>query len=80
MDATKRKTNRSLNTEISVSIPLIKKMLEKVEQENPLLQRLSFEFIIGSLFPDVYDNIMKKINDAYFEGYKAAKEELKNGN
>ena len=79
MDASKRKTNRSLNTEMSVPIQMIRKMLDKVGKENPMLQKLSFEFVIGSLFPDAYDNIMKKINDSYFEGYKAAKEEIKNG-
>lgn len=79
MDASKRKTNGSLNTEMSVPIKMIRKMLDKVGKENPMLQKLSFEFVIGSLFPDAYDNIMKKINDSYFEGYKAAKEEIKNG-
>ena len=80
VDASKRKTDRSLKTEMSVPIPMIRKMLERVEKDNPLLNKLSFEFVIGSLFPDAYDNIMKKINDSYFEGFKAAKEEFENGN
>ena len=32
---------------------------------------LSFEFVIGSLFPNVYKNVMDSITDAYTKGYIA---------
>lgn len=42
---------------------------------------LSFEFIIGSLFPDAFDNYLSQLKDVkmkgFAEGYAAAQEEMK---
>lgn len=39
---------------------------------------ISFEFIIGSFFPDIMNNIKNEFTRNYLEGYKAAKEEKEN--
>lgn len=46
--------------------------LNKVAKENGNLEKdvdISFEFIIGSLFPDSWKQIQKTISDFYTKGY-----------
>lgn len=33
------------------------------------LQEISFDFIVGSLFPDIYDNIKQRLKFAHAQGY-----------
>ena len=42
----------------------IKKIIHKQD-----LQEISFEFIVGSLFPDILKNIKDRIHLAYTQGY-----------
>lgn len=59
----------------SVKLTRVEKILESVKkhyQDSP--ERiddieLSFEFIIGSLFPDVYNNILEALNREHTLGY-----------
>ena len=53
------------------TIPLsqVKKLIEKIETTQSEETRLSFEFVIGSLFPTIYNNIMDSIKDAYTQGF-----------
>lgn len=39
---------------------------------------LSFEFIIGSLFPTCFQNVMNYGKDCYTQGYLAGKEQNEN--
>ena len=39
---------------------------------------LSFEYIIGSLFPNAWDNIQTALNDAHFQGFLQGREESNN--
>lgn len=57
----------------------IKRVIEQVEKTyngNTDELELSFEFVIASLFPQVYKNIQERLNKehtmGYIEGYKAA--------
>lgn len=48
------------------------KQIEEHHQDCP--ERLedvdvTFEYLVGSFFPKIIDNINKKINDAYMQGY-----------
>jgi hypothetical protein len=70
----------------NIKLSRIKHIIESVEkhfQEEPDRIEdieLSFEFIIGSLYPDVYKNIMDTLNSehtrGYIQGYKDAKAEM----
>ena len=53
------------------TIPLsqVKKLIERIELTQPADARLRFEFVIGSLFPTIYDNIVDSIKDAYTQGF-----------
>lgn len=83
-----------MSTEVfdSVKLSHLKKVVKHVERdlmsidfsERGIDPDVSFEFLIGSLFPTVYKNIMdamsKERTQAYIEGYNAAKEEMRNEN
>lgn len=57
----------------------IKRVIEQIEKTyngNTNDLELSFEFVITSLFPQVYKNVQERLNKehtmGYIEGYKAA--------
>jgi hypothetical protein len=41
----------------------------KTSNINPDSQELSFEFIVGSLFPNIFNNITKQLSDEHTKGY-----------
>ena len=66
----------------SVRIADVQKVLEAIQkhnQENKEVE-ITFEFLVGSLFPGLYKNFTQKIMNehtkGYMEGYQAAKEEF----
>ena len=69
----------------TVKFSKLKKVINSLEEHPITKDRLedlevSFEFIIGSLFPDILENIKDKITNSYIEGYLAAKQEMENNN
>lgn len=76
-----------MSTEVlsKVKLEKIKRMIESVEKHYEAdLERiadidLSFEFVIASLFPDIFKRIEEKINHehtlGFIEGYEAGKNE-----
>lgn len=70
----------------TVKLSQIEKVIEKVKKNNPEVEDMdvTFEFVIASLFPRAYYNILDRIKkektESFFEGYKSAKEEEKNEN
>ena len=83
-----------MSTEIydSVKLSRLKKVVKHVERDLMSIDfekrgidpDVSFEFLVGSLFPTVFQNIMDYVKEertkAYMEGYNAAKGEIENGN
>ena len=53
----------------------IKKIKDELKEEDA---DLSFEFIIGSFFPNVLNNIKKAFTQNYIQGYNDAKEKYSN--
>ena len=61
-----------------VEVEKIKKIYKVLKDNN--IEETSFEFVIGSLFPKVYENIKEELRLQYTMGYAAgldAKEEQK---
>jgi len=55
---------------ITVEFSKVRKMVNIIERGGSKgNDQISFEFIIGSLFPDVYNNINQKIKQSYTQGY-----------
>lgn len=73
-----KKENKNLDV---VKLSTLEKAIKHIKKEiAPNTDcEISFEFIIGSLFPKVLENIKKTFTANYMEGYKAGKEEVKNG-
>lgn len=63
----------------SVKLSTFKKAIKQIERRIAPEKdcEISFEFIIGSFFPKIMDNIKQEFTRNYLEGYKAAKEEDK---
>ncbi len=60
----------------TVKIETLKHLLEAVEaqcQENNV-DELSFEFVVGSLFPQLYSSVIKEMEKQYTLGYIAGKQ------
>lgn len=60
--------------EYTVSLSQIKKIIEKSEAVGA--EDVSFSFVIGSLFPEAWNNIKQKLMEERIAGYNEAKEEL----
>lgn len=59
----------------SINLEYMKKVIESIEErmDKPASEiDLSFEFIIGSFFPYVYQNIRNEMSRQYILGYNAA--------
>ena len=55
---------------ITVQYEKFKKLAAAIEELKPTNDsELSFEFIVGSLFPNILDNIKKEIMNQYTKGY-----------
>lgn len=62
--------------ELTVSIKRINKILQKLKEEK--VEYVSFSFLIGSLFPEAYENIKNSLLQERVKGYQEAKEEVIN--
>ncbi len=62
--------------ELTVSIKRINKILQKLKEEK--IENVSFSFLIGSLFPEAYENIKNSLLQERIKGYQEAKEEVIN--
>ena len=61
---------------ITVKYGLLKKLIKAIEKTNPTDETdLSFEFIVGSLFPDIMNKIKQEIRFQYTMGYAAGLKE-----
>ena len=67
-----------------VNLSRIKKMVESLEKSlGDTIEdvEVSFEYVVGSLFPTVFTNVMDRLKqehmNGYLEGYEAAKNESK---
>ena len=63
----------------SVKLSTLKRAIKQIEKQIAPQKDcdVSFEYIIGSFFPTIMDNIKTEFTKNYLEGYKAAKEEDK---
>lgn len=61
----------------TVKLSTLKKAIKKIEKQIAPQKDcdISFEFLIGSFFPNIMDNIKAKFTQNYLEGYKIGKEE-----
>lgn len=65
--------------ELTVSIGQVEKVLEKSKAVGA--EEVSFSFLIGSLFPEAYENMKKALLKERLAGYREAIEEgLQNAN
>lgn len=61
---------KELSTKITVKYGKLKKVVGFLERINPTDDTdISFEYIIGSCFPDIYNNIKKELHIQYTKGY-----------
>lgn len=59
-----------------VQIKKIKRMCKLLSDKG--VKEISFEFVMASLFPKVYENIKEELRKQYTLGYAAGLEESKN--
>jgi len=57
----------------SIPASRLKEVINAYEDDTPI----SFEFLVGSFFPDAFENMISLLKDAHMEGYKQAMEEMK---
>lgn len=67
-----------------VNLSRIKKMVESLEKslgDTTEDVEVGFEYVVGSLFPTIFTNVMNRLKQehmsGYLEGYEAAKNESK---
>lgn len=60
--------------ELTVSLSQIKKIVEKSEAVGA--EDVSFSFVIGSLFPEAWDNIKQRLLEERIAGYNEAMEQF----
>lgn len=64
--------------DITVKYGTLKKIMKAIEKTNPTDNfEVTFEFLIGSCFPDILNNIKTEIHKQYTKGYVDGKRELK---
>lgn len=69
MEQTKTKTE-DFHTPINVEYGKLKKIIAQLKKNNFKDSDLvSFEYIVGSCFPNIYENIKTEIRTAYTKGY-----------
>ena len=66
----------------SVKLSTLERFIKKTKKQiSPKRDcDISFEFLIGSFFPEVLNNIKKEFTKNYITGYNAAKEQFYNEN
>ena len=56
--------------QITVKYGKLKKMMKALEQINPTDDTdINFEFVVGSCFPNILENIKKALHTQYTKGY-----------
>lgn len=57
-------------------VPLthLERLTQKIRKDNPNVEdiNISFEFLIASCFPNVWNNIQEKLRDEHMKGYLEA--------
>lgn len=67
-------------SDITVDFKKIKKIVQILKDSGTNnSDQVSFEFIVGSLFPEVYDNIKQKLMQAHAQGYAEGLRDSKKG-
>lgn len=63
----------------SVPFTKVKRALEDIEKQSAGKKlehvQISFEYLVGSFFPEIIDNIRQQISQSYIEGYNDGKKE-----
>lgn len=64
----------------TIKLSRLKKMIASLENSGSPIKDpdLNFEYIVGSLYPTLYKNIMNEINHQYTLGYLQGREDMKN--
>lgn len=62
--------------ELTVKVERIEKILGKIKEVGA--EEVSFSFVIGSLFPEAYENIKQQMLSERIAGYNEAKQDLLN--
>lgn len=61
---------------MTITYKKLKKIINNLEKRNFRDEDMvSFEYIIGSCFPNVYKNIQEKLKEVYTQGYIDGKED-----
>ena len=67
-------------SDITVDFKKIKKIVQVLKDNGTNnSDQVSFEFIVGSLFPEIYDNIKQKLMQAHAQGYAEGLRDSKKG-
>lgn len=66
-----------------ISFSRLESMVESIKKQPHLKDRLdeveiSFEYLVGSLFPSILTNVRDEINNAYTQGYLQGYKECQN--
>lgn len=63
-----------------VKLSRLKKIVEAAEKHNhdEIDIDISFEFLVGSCFPNVLNNIKERLNFEHTQGYIEGREDMKN--
>ena len=74
-----KKDIKTTETAPTITVGQLRKLLNKLEtfEDNA---ELTFEFMMTTLYPDVYKRIQKYSNDCYANGYLAGLKDGKNEN
>lgn len=68
----------NLMNDITVKYGTLKKIMERLEKTNLNDEsEITFEFLVGSCFPDILNNIKTEIHKQYTKGYIEGKRESK---
>ena len=68
----------NLMNDITVKYGTLKRIMERLEKTNLNDEsEITFEFLVGSCFPDILNNIKAEIRKQYTKGYIEGKRESK---
>lgn len=62
-----------MNEQVKVSF--LKNMIKRLDKES--INEISFEFLVGSCFPHIIENIKTELREQYTKGYSAGLKEKK---
>lgn len=65
----------------TVKLSKIKKAIQSIESGMPVADPdISFEFLIGSFYPKILDNIKKEMANQYIEGFNQGRKSIEDEN